>query len=210
MCDAGCRLSLAQSICAVLLEIDPANSSAQLLHRDTFAPQLLPRRRALSAEFGCRAVEGEAGWRAEAPPMQAKVRASPPPPPLCCLSSPAAAASAHNDRRSLRPHRRLALRCLPRDCCPLPPLQTSHRSRRPAPCSAKAVSNGKSGSGFLVAGGEGVAPSEAGSYSVLLKQLHPPEAALLPPLLPAPMPARALASPAQAPYVRLPGVLRRR
>jgi len=52
------------------------------------------------------------------------------------------------------------------------------------PMQAKSVSDGKSGSGFLVAGGHGVSPEAPASYSVLLKQLNPTEAALLPGLLP--------------------------
>lgn len=43
------------------------------------------------------------------------------------------------------------------------------------PMQAKSVSDGKSGSGFLVAGGRGVSPEASGSYSVMFKQLSAPE-----------------------------------
>mmetsp|Transcript_30674 Transcript_30674/g.93886 ORF Transcript_30674/g.93886 Transcript_30674/m.93886 type:complete len:556 (-) Transcript_30674:180-1847(-) len=58
----------------------------------------------------------------------------------------------------------------------------------------KVVTDGKSGSGFLVGGGEGVSADQPASYSVILKQLNPAEAALLPRLLPQLM-ERYIASP---------------
>lgn len=52
------------------------------------------------------------------------------------------------------------------------------------PMQQKSVADGKSGSGFLVGGGDGVSADQPSSYGVLLKQLSPGEAALLPSLLP--------------------------
>lgn len=52
------------------------------------------------------------------------------------------------------------------------------------PMQQKSVADGKSGSGFLVGGGDGVSADLPSSYEVLLKQLSPGEAALLPRLLP--------------------------
>ncbi|KAL1502889.1 hypothetical protein AB1Y20_010962 [Prymnesium parvum] len=52
-------------------------------------------------------------------------------------------------------------------------------ARGAPPLQGKSVSSGKSGSAFLVGGGGGVSPADARSYSALLKQLAPHEAALL-------------------------------
>lgn len=52
------------------------------------------------------------------------------------------------------------------------------------PLQSKGVENGKSGSAFLVAGGDGVDPEASSTFSVILKQVNSQEAAILPSLLP--------------------------
>ena len=54
----------------------------------------------------------------------------------------------------------------------------------PPPLGGKSVENGKSGSTFLVPGGDGISADDGASYSALIKQVNKQEAALLPTLLP--------------------------